>query len=1148
MKFFKFIISAFKDRNFIVALFAFITLNNASVEAGVIDWENLGQPNSSVLSSGAQVSSTNNTCAPGIQDCDVTATVTFEIDNDGQGGELVCGWGSGTICGAYFSGEFGGINDDDIRFGLNATGADNDDRLNVCVAFDRVVEGLTFDILDVDDAGWDDVVELYYTSDPSATPMLDRTDLINAIDFGDVSTGNDANHVVEHRPNFASPNNEATGWGAIQPGGGNAGNSDDGGNITIDFGSTRVWGVCMRYWAGPNSDSNPPFQWVGLSAFNWTSTNPVNLDFFASYVRGNRLDVDWSTSSESFNIGFNFWGEVDGQWVALNSKLIPSQKIDSHSQLEYERSIRLGRNNRNITRVGISSVDATGKEEFYGPFDLNQEYGDRSLPEPIAWDEVVAQKAQAMQRRGFVKKNGRWVRESRLQRSALHDDLRVDIAFSETGITRITHSDLLKAGIDLRGKFNHEIAVSYRGKPVPRWVRTGRGVKTFEENSFIDFRVDIPADSLSLYNGTNVYQISINSDLAMPMRRIKLQESNPTSAEVQKTVHHEVDKLYLNASTTGSPWLEQMIGYGSGATKEIKFDLPKTYVAGSSLELTLNMMGGFDFPTVEDDHKLTVKVNGHDVFENAWGGIDAQEFAIEVASQLLQPTGNTVTLTAIDNQAGIALLLFDKHSLTFSVENQLDTLKGSFKVLNALDNRSVSFEQSSKKFYWAYGYDEQGNTVRLQQKRNYDKASRKMIVTLPALQGDAHYWVSNKNEFVKPAAIEVKSNQRDSVSPAQLYIVADETFFSNGLNDYVEFKRATGITTELVSYQAIIEQYGYGMNDPMAINEFLKSQTGVDQNTALLIVGGHTFDYLNKSGQGSVSFIPTVYRPSNIIQHSPTDTPIVDLDEDGLADVAVGRWPVRSQQQLEIIIEKSKAWAIGEGLALSSDVLLISEADDQSRGISFTQQLSGLTSRFDSQAPTYKGYWSSTNTLFAANYLNSATAINDQKADIKDAMNQGNALTIYSGHGSPTSWSYRRLMDVNTVTSLEENGLPGIIVPLACYTTYYETISNESLANKLLFKPNGGAVMIAGAATLGDYTTNGKMVARMMKFQARDNVSMGQALKLAKRSMGNKNLQHSNLWTMLGDPTLKFNADYRLEQNNKTKSSSEMNGANQLLH
>ena len=215
MKFFKFIISAFKDRNFIVALFAFITLNNASVEAGVIDWENLGQPNSSVLSSGAQVSSTNNTCAPGIQDCDVTATVTFEIDNDGQGGELVCGWGSGTICGAYFSGEFGGINDDDIRFGLNSTGADNDDRLNVCVAFDRVVEGLTFDILDVDDAGWDDVVELYYTSDPSATPMLDRTDLINAIDFGDVSTGNDANHVVEHRPNFASPNNEATGWGAI---------------------------------------------------------------------------------------------------------------------------------------------------------------------------------------------------------------------------------------------------------------------------------------------------------------------------------------------------------------------------------------------------------------------------------------------------------------------------------------------------------------------------------------------------------------------------------------------------------------------------------------------------------------------------------------------------------------------------------------------------------------------------------------------------------------------------------------------------------------------------------------------------------------------------------------------------------------------
>ncbi len=73
-----------------------------------VDWDDLGQGNGTILNSGATVAATNNACSSGSSNCDTTATVTFEIVNDGQGGELACGWNSGGVCGAFFNTEFGG--------------------------------------------------------------------------------------------------------------------------------------------------------------------------------------------------------------------------------------------------------------------------------------------------------------------------------------------------------------------------------------------------------------------------------------------------------------------------------------------------------------------------------------------------------------------------------------------------------------------------------------------------------------------------------------------------------------------------------------------------------------------------------------------------------------------------------------------------------------------------------------------------------------------------------------------------------------------------------------------------------------------------------------------------------------------------------
>ena len=68
--------------------------------------------------------------------------------------------------------------------------------------------------------------------------------------------------------------------------------------------------------------------------------------------------------------------------------------------------------------------------------------------------------------------------------------------------------------------------------------------------------------------------------------------------------------------------------------------------------------------------------------------------------------------------------------------------------------------------------------------------------------------------------------------------------------------------------------------------------------------------------------------------------------------------------------------------------------------------------------------------------------------------------------------------------------------------------------------------MLVGAATLGDFTSNGRIADRVMQSQIDDQLDLGGALMTAKRAMGVNKQEAANLWTMLGDPTLRFNANF----------------------
>ncbi len=1111
-------------RCLILILFCYESFSVA--RAVEIDWDDLGQGNASTLVSGSSVAATNNACSPGQVNCNVIATVTYQLVNDGVEGDLGCLWNGGVNCARFYNTPNGGIDDGNLRFGLNADEADNDDYLNICIEFDRVVEGLMFEILDIDEQGWDDVVELYYATTPSATPMLDRVDLVNGVEFGDTTSGNDANHVVLHDLAFFAPNNEATGWGAIQPGGGNASTNDDGGNVSVDFLGTNVWGFCMRYWAGPDSNFNPPAQSIGLSDLIWTSSLPVNLDEFKSMRRANSLDLSWVTSSETFNLGFNLWAEQGGEWHLINDQIVSSKSNDSRSLLRYKKNLKLKRAFKNIRQIGISSIDTSGREEFYGPFKVGEAYGLASVPEAIDWQTAVEKSSQRMKAKGFVKRKKRWVREKKGELN------RVNIGVHREGMVRITHQNLVSKGIDLTGISVDRIAITHRGDAVSRHINaTGRS-RRFNKASYIDFYATSLEGELALYNLDNFYQIVLDPDKVRKARtkRATFTRDPNIASYLIRSITYEQNSIYQWASTFSSPWLDASIGWGANPSLDRVFSLPTDYQPSSDLEITIDLMGGFDFPNVDEDHQVNFSLNGKPFGVRAWGGIESQTFKFLIPPGLFDVGLNTLQMEAVATEAGFALVHLDKYEISYKAVPKTNGGTPDFTLARDKIRAPVfALKRDINQRLWGYANDKEGNLLRLSHKAVRSKTGNeaKPLLLLPQLSvSDSRYWILTDQQFVSPD-IELVEYDTQEAGSAELYIIADESFIGDELKKYVDFKRSVTIRTELISYQSLLSQFGHGFDDPYVIRSFLKYQNAEPGEVSVLIVGGHTFDYLDRMNSGSISFVPTAYRAAGVMSYSPTDSPLVDLDSDGMPDVAVGRWPVRTIQQLTDIIDKSSRWELGEGLSNMSSTLLIADNDDRNNALAFSNQLDSIASQFDSNSKNFPDFWSNITRVYAEDFSGEVNAVSQQRSAIEEAMTRGNALIIFNGHASPTSWSFKRLFDVNAVDRIEYKEGPSLIAPLACYTTYYESINDESFANKLLFEPAGGAVAIVGPTTLGDYYANEQILVNMMKLNALHDLSLGESLRLAKRSLGIKKVEQANVWTLLADPTLNFNKNYQ---------------------
>lgn len=845
------------------------------------------------------------------------------------------------------------------------------------------------------------------------------------------------------------------------------------------------------------------------------TTVPVTLAKFDSNKIGPFIKLDWETADETFNAGFNIWSLVQENnkesLLQLNRELIRSHFIDSIDTQKYSWRFNT-KSKEKINNVVISSVDINGVEEFFGPFEIGETYGQSFKPQAINWQRVKREYEQSMQARGFTKVRHKW---KKLKSNARHS-AQAQIGIESSGVYRVTYEELRSEGIDWNGIKSREIAVSLNGKAIPRAIWGARkGI--FGPGSAINFVGLGPDNELSIYESQRYYKIARDRELVLPVRTVKRKPRSVQDWHNEQQVLAD-DNRHLAYSPLKSPWIMDML-YRSAqpVSKDYHFQLPEIVEGqAGSLDITLGGITSLALQDFDGDgamdphHVISILVNGQTVQTIRFYGQNEHSESIEIPAGLLLEGQNIVTARVENNGYRFDAIAIDSISVNYPVAN---TPSGAM-MLNAQSGvtEGVLFPLKQGRGLIAYAYRQDHNLVRLKPRRSGRKKGHYEVPFTAA--NDSQYYIGQQHALNTPASIQALGKPEViALTDTDLLIISHPSFIGEALHNYAQERYLQGVQSHIISTDKIAASIGSDIPLHIAIQRFLKAASQQIEYKHVLIVGGHTFDYLGRQNKDSVNFIPAFYRPIGFSRFTPTDQPFVDFDGDGFPEKTVGRWPVRELSQVAIIAQKSLAWANKEAerTEVGHGVLLLA---DKTREFDFSadlethfQKMSGINV-------------ADTQRIYVDDFESDSLELNKHvQQQVMAGFNQSKSLVFYNGHGSPSTWSFTQMLASSRVPELANEHSPVLITSLGCYTTYYENPSHDSLALKLMFAGNNGAVAIHGPSVVGAYR-NQLALSNFIADEMKTGRTLGESIRLGMRRLPVNYRTAITNWALLGDPSL----------------------------
>jgi hypothetical protein len=262
-----------------------------------------------------------------------------------------------------------------------------------------------------------------------------------------------------------------------------------------------------------------------------------------------------------------------------------------------------------------------------------------------------------------------------------------------------------------------------------------------------------------------------------------------------------------------------------------------------------------------------------------------------------------------------------------------------------------------------------------------------------------------------------------------------------------------------------------------------------------------SYDPKNYLGFGDWDIVPTKLIDTQLMEAASDDW-LADFNSDGLAEMWVGRLPARTAEEVGVMVTKIVNY---ENTSPSEEVLLVADINS---GYDFEGADAELRKLIPDNLRVQE---------INRGQMDAATA----KGQLIEAINRGQKIVNYTGHGSVRQWSGNLLTSEDAIELRNGNRL-AVFVMMTCLNGYFQDAGLDSLSEALMKAEQGGAVAVwtsSGMTEPGVQAMINQEMYRQMFDKSNARQTLGEASRRAKEAVSDTDIRRS--WILLGDPSMK---------------------------
>ena len=837
-----------------------------------------------------------------------------------------------------------------------------------------------------------------------------------------------------------------------------------------------------------------------------TPTMAVVSDFRTYYQNGNPV-IHWETAFESNTVGFNLF-KLDkhlNKYIQLNNNLLPG--LLHSTQGGIYRFIDPGVSPNSLYK--LEEIEASGRRRTYGPFDVKtgMKTYDRIL-------EPIRSKYHRTARPASPEKIRR-IQDMRLSKETNQSIIRnqtgtaIKIGVIQNGIYYLDASDIANLmGISQQEVVSmtndHQLNLTCGGNDIP-WHKDTNASGIYFYGEMVE----------SLYSTENIYWLKQEQGKIMePGAFIKTLPS-PFKNTFTETIHIEQDKspatgLFNDPDADYWLWESIISSHPELGTKRFNVKLDGVAPVSKHAFLTVNLYSVTD-TTSPKDHNVKVKLNGRHIGSGTWDGVSSKKLKLSFNQYLLKNGINTIDVSGVLG-SGVSYSVFCVDSFDLTYERKGEAANNRLFVRGS-DNNIISVSGFTSPEIMVFEVTDPVNP-KVIRSATVDRDVSSYRVSFVPSSPDASYITLTKSALMRPSSVvaDTSSNLRKRGSGAEYVVITPEEL--KAASEYLaSYRSSRGLSSMVVGVEDIYDEFNHGIPSPVAIREFLNFayKNWWHKPRYVVLVGKGTFDYRNILGYGD-NLIPTlmVSTPNGLFASDSIYGDVIG--DDGVPEVAVGRIPVMTSEELNSIINKIRAY---ERNRSGNTAVMIVDNPDQ--GGNYTEDSNDLSELLKTTHNVSKIYLSQHN-------------VNEARSLLLNRLKSGANYVNYIGHAGINCLAHEGLLRCEDVCVLSNSNKLPVLTLLTCAAGNFSIPGYDSLTELLLLKRGGGVVAVWSptGTSLNSYS---KVLGEgffQAVFLGEWRIRLGDAVLNAMRGYSTQNFDRYILaiYNILGDPALELKRSY----------------------